>query len=310
MHFLITGGAGFIGSHLTEELLSQGYQVTVVDNLSTGSLQNLPAHPQLNLIEKDILECQPSDFLDPIDGIAHLAATASVPTSWFNPLQAHHNNLSATVWVIELCQRLKIPRLVYTSSAAVYGEQTLMPIVETQITQPIAPYGWQKLFSEQYACLFAQRVGFSFVGLRLFNVFGPRQLPDSSYSGVISVFVNAMKQGLPITIYGDGQQTRDFVYVKDVANALSKGLVTPLSSGSSVICNIGTGKTTSLLQLIDILKTCFKGWKLPLNFAPERLGDIRNSQADISQAYNILKFTPQWSIQAGLEELTRWSIKI
>lgn len=303
-HFLVTGGAGFIGSHLTEQLLSEGHRVTVVDNFTTGNINNLPNHPGLQLIAKDILDCQPEDFPEPIDGIAHLAATASVPTSWFEPLEAHHNNLSATVWVIELCQHLKIPRLVYTSSAAVYGEQSHFPIVETQPTQPIAPYGWQKLFSEQYACLFAQRVGFSFVGLRLFNVFGPRQLPNSSYSGVISVFLNAIQNNLPITIYGDGKQLRDFVYVKDVANALTQSLTTPLIVGSSVVCNIGTGKTTSLLQLVDILKACFPETGTTVNFAPTRPGDIRFSQADISKASTVLKYQPRWSVELGLQELT------
>jgi UDP-glucose 4-epimerase len=252
VHFLITGGAGFIGSHLTEELIYQGHNVTVVDNFSTGRLENLTPHPNLKLLAKDILTCQPEDFTQPIDGIAHLAATSSVTTSWFNPLTAHHNNLSATVWVIELCQRLKIPRLVYTSSAAVYGEQTQLPIKETHPTQAIAPYGLQKLFGEQYASLFAQKVGFSFVGLRLFNVFGERQSPDSSYSGVISIFMNALRKNLPITIYGDGSQTRDFIYVKDVVNGLIKSLVIPLENGTNLICNIGTGKTISLLQLINI----------------------------------------------------------
>ena len=303
MRFLVTGGAGFIGSHLTDQLLLEGHQVIVVDNLSTGKLTNLPEHPNLKIIQKDILHCHPEDFPEPLDGIAHLAATSSVPTSWFSPLEAHENNLSATVWVIELCQRLNIPRLVYTSSAAVYGEQTQLPITETHITQPIAPYGWQKLFSEQYACLFAPRVGFSFVGLRLFNVFGPRQLPDSSYSGVISIFVNAMKQGQPITIYGDGQQTRDFVYVADVANALRMALLALLKPDSYAVCNIGTGQTISLIELIELIKTYFPQWTHPLHFELARPGDIRDSQADISQANKILGFKPQWSIESGLKQI-------
>jgi UDP-glucose 4-epimerase len=275
MRFLVTGGAGFIGSHLTDQLLLEGHQVIVVDNLSTGKLSNLPEYPNLKFIQKDILQCHPEDFSEPIDGIAHLAATSSVPTSWFSPLEAHENNLSATVWVIELCQKLNIPRLVYTSSAAVYGKQTQLPITEKHQTQPLSPYGWQKLFSEQYACLFAPRAGFSFVGLRLFNVFGPRQLPNSSYSGVISIFINAMKQGQPITIYGDGEQTRDFVYVADVANALNMALLASLQPSSYAVCNIGTGQKISLIQLVELIKPYFPQWSHSINFELARLGDIR-----------------------------------
>lgn len=301
MHFIVTGGAGFIGSHLTEQLLSEGHHVTVVDNLTTGSLQNLPEHPHLRLLKKDISTCQPEDFTEQIDGIAHLAATPSVTESWLQPLEAHHNNLSATIAVIQLCQSLNIPRLVFASSAAVYGNPTQLPISEEQQTSPISPYGLQKLVSEQYASLFAKHLGFSFVGLRFFNVFGPRQVPNSQYSGVISIFVAAMQQGLPITIYGDGTQTRDFIYVKDVANGFAKALTTPLESGSCLICNLGTGKSTSLIQLVDILKTCFPQWQSETKFAPSRPGDIQHSQADISKPSSLLGFTPQWSAQSGLQ---------
>lgn len=303
MLFLITGGAGFIGSHLVEKLLNNDHSVIVVDNFSTGRLENLQAHPNLKLLAKDILTCQPEDFNSPIDGIAHLAATSSITTSWLNPLTAHHNNLSATVWIIELCQRLKIPKLVYTTSAAVYGEQTQLPISENQPTNPIAPYGWQKLFSEQYASLFAQRIGFSFVGLRLFNVYGPRQLPDSGYSGVISIFVNAMKRGQPITLYGDGSQTRDFIFVKDVANALFTALTVSQEPGSSLVCNIGTGKSISLLELIDVNKAYFPKWQPNIKFEEMRLGDIRDSLADISKAQTELNFVPQYSIESGMRML-------
>jgi UDP-glucose 4-epimerase len=302
-HFIVTGAAGFIGSHLTEQLLEQGYRVTAVDNLSTGYLTNLPQHPNLKFLHKDILTCQPEDFPEAIDGIAHLAATASVTASWLQPLETHHNNLSATVAVIQLCQVLKIPRLVFASSAAVYGNQTQLPISESLPTHPIAPYGLQKLFSEQYATLFAQKLDLSFVGLRFFNVFGPRQNPSSPYSGVISIFVKAMQENLPITIYGDGEQTRDFIYVKDLVIALTKSLIIPLETGSSLICNLGTGKTTSLLKLVDVLKIYFPDWHSVINLAPARIGDIRHSQADISIATSVLGFVPQWSIESGLKSL-------
>ncbi|NEP11868.1 MAG: NAD-dependent epimerase/dehydratase family protein [Symploca sp. SIO2C1] len=303
MHFIVTGGAGFIGSHITEQLLSEEHSVTVVDNLTTGSLNNLPEHPRLKLLDKNILDCQPEDFIQPIDGIAHLAATPSVTDSWLQPLAAHHNNLSATIAVIELCQALNIPRLVFASSAAVYGDKTQLPISETQETSPISPYGLQKLVSEQYTNLFAQQLGLSFIALRFFNVFGPRQAPNSPYSGVISIFTKAMQQNLPITIYGDGKQTRDFIFVKDVAIAFTKALTISLPPGSCKTCNVGTGKQTSLLELVDILKTCFGKWNSELNFTTARTGDIKHSQANISQISSLLTFSPQWSVASGLRLL-------
>lgn len=303
MHFIITGGAGFIGSHLAELLLEEGHRVTIVDNLVTGRLQNLPCHPCLKFLEKDVLRCQPEDFPSFIDGIAHLAATPSVTESWLEPLKGHSNNLSTTVNVIQLCQSLGISRLVFASSAAVYGNQTKLPISEERETNPISPYGLQKLVSEKYAELFSQQIGMSTIALRLFNVFGPRQVPTSPYSGVVSKFVSAMRYNQPLTMYGDGTQTRDFIYVKDVAKAFSTALTNPLPAGSCLICNIATSQSTSLLQLIDILKTCFPHWQAPIHFLPARIGDIQHSQADISKAFSMLGFTPQWSVEEGMKLL-------
>lgn len=300
MHFLVTGGAGFIGSHVVEGLLLEGHQVTAVDNLTTGNLSNLPNHPCFKLIAKDIFACQPEDFADRYDGIAHLAATPSVTKSWLHPLASHQNNVSATVAVIQLCQALKIPRLVFTSSAAVYGNPINIPISEQHPTVPISPYGLQKLTCEKYINLFAQQFQFSAVNLRLFNVFGPRQEPTSPYSGVISIFVTAMQQMLPITIYGDGTQTRDFVYVKDVSNAFLKALTTSLAPGCSVTCNIGAGQAVSLIQLVEILGARFPKWPVEVNFLPSRLGDIYRSEADISNALHQLEFEPEWTTESGL----------
>ncbi|MGF2037069.1 MAG: NAD-dependent epimerase/dehydratase family protein [Nostoc sp. CmiVER01] len=299
MHFVITGGAGFIGSHLVEELLLEGHSITVVDNLTTGSQLNLPKHPRLELLEKDILTCQPKDFVSRIDGIAHLAATSSVRESWLRPLETHHNNLSTTIAVIQLCEALNIPRFVFTSSAAVYGNVSKPLITEELDSYPTSPYGLHKLVSEQYGNLFTKKLNFSFVALRLFNVFGPRQKPDSHYAGVISLFATAMQQNLPITIYGDGSQTRDFVYVRDAAIALTNALTIPLSPGTSLTCNVGTGKSTSIIKLMDILKTYFPQWKAKINYASPRLGEIQDSQADISRATSTLGFRPQWSIESG-----------
>lgn len=303
MHFIVTGGAGFIGSHLVEQLLAEEHQVTIVDNLVTGSLSNLPESPKLKILIQNIADCKPQDFTQPIDGIAHLAATPSVTESWLNPLEAHHNNLSSILSVLLLCKALNIPRLVFASSAAVYGNPISVPISEEHPTHPISPYGLQKLVCEQYASLFAQQFGLSFVGLRLFNVFGPRQQPNSPYSGVISIFMSAAQQGLPITIYGDGSQTRDFVYVKDVASAFSQALTHPIQPGSSLICNIGTGTSISLIQLLEILKELFPKWQSEPQFSAARPGDIQDSRSDISKAITNFGFTPQWTIQTGLKTL-------
>ena len=310
MHFLITGGAGFVGSHIVEQLLLEGHKVTVVDNLVTGNLQNFPRHSELNFIRKDIGACQPSDFTQPIDGIAHLAATPSVTESWLNPLESHHNNLSTMIAVLLLCKTLNIPRLVFASSAAVYGNTNQLSVSENHPTCPISPYGLQKLVSEQYANLFAQQLGLSFVTLRLFNVFGPRQSPNSAYSGVISIFTSSMQENLPLKVYGDGTQTRDFVYVKDVAIAFTKALTVSLASGSCLTCNVGTGQGTSLLQLIDILKACFPNWNAGINFTTARTGDIQHSQADITEISSMLRFEPRWSVEFGINRLVQWSGRV
>ncbi len=303
--FLITGGCGFIGSHLTEKLLLDGYQVIVIDNLRTGQRQNLPQHPDLFFLEKDVNHLQPEDLANfsQIAGIAHLAAIPSVTESWLNPVTVHENNLSATLHIIELCEKLSIPRLTMASSAAVYGNIDQLPITENLPTQPISPYGLQKLVSEQYASLFASHYNFSFVGLRLFNVFGPRQRADSPYSGVISIFSALMQEGKDITIYGDGSQTRDFIFVKDVAIAFAQALTVQLHRGETLICNIGTGKSTSLLQLVEGLKLSIPQWSSQMKFAASRLGDIQHSLANIDQANKTLNFSPEWSVNSGLQEL-------
>jgi UDP-glucose 4-epimerase len=308
MHYLVTGGAGFVGSHVTEQLLSEGHRVTVVDNLATGCLSNLFPHPRLTVIQKDVLDCQPTDFHSSIDGVVHLAATASVNESWLDPLTIHRNNISTLLAVILLCKTLGISKLVFASSAAVYGNTIQLPVVETSPTHPISPYGLQKLVCEQYGSLFAQKFDLSFIGLRLFNVFGPRQRSDSSYSGVISIFTAAMQQGAPITLYGRGTQTRDFIYVKDVAQAFSRALKYDMKPGTSLICNIGTGSGVSVNQLLEGLTELFPQWRLAPQVVPARSGDIQHSRADISRAIAELGFTPQWSLQSGLQVLVESSM--
>lgn len=311
MRFLVTGGAGFIGSHLIERLLRQGHEVTVLDNLSTGKRENLRRHSRLTFIEEDVLTCQASQILcstaNPLqtryDGLAHLAGTPSVTHSWRNPLAAHCNTLSGTVAAIQLCQQLRIPRIVFASSAAVYGDLAQVPVSENSPTQPLSPYGLQKLASEQYITLFAQHLNISAVNLRLFNVFGPRQDPTSPYSGVISIFASAMQTGQDVMINGKGQQTRDFVYVKDVAIAFEQALTVSLAAGSTLTCNIGTGNAISIAELKAALQDCFPHWQARTCFSLPREGDIQESQADIAKARRYLSFEPQFSVRAGLMAL-------
>lgn len=305
MKAIVTGGAGFIGSHLVERLLEENFQVTVVDNLTTGKHSNLTHHPHLNFLQKDILDCTEADFSPPIDAIIHLAAIASVNRSWLQPLEAHRNNLSATLAAIALCKTLSIPKLIFASSAAVYGNPIQLPIAESHPTQPLSPYGLQKLCSEQYINLFAQQYNFAAINLRFFNAFGLKQNPNSPYSGVISIFINRMRQGLPITIFGDGNQTRDFIYVKDISKALYQALVKPRLPGSSLTCNLGGAGNISLLDLVAVLKECLPQWDNSINFTPARPGDIVHSQANISIAASELDFKPDWPIKRALSHLLR-----
>lgn len=302
MNFVITGGAGFIGSHLSRHLLEKGHHVTIVDRLSTGAHFNLPNSPKLRLLIKDIAYCSVEDFVSPIDGLVHLAADASVARSWLFLEDVHQNNLSNVLKIIELSKSLNIPRIVFASSAAVYGSNANLPIVETEICHPISPYGLQKLSAERYLELFASQVGFSTISLRLFNVYGPGQLPNSEYAGVISKFIKALDQNQPIIIYGDGSQTRDFVYVRDVSRAFEQALFIPLSSGQSFSYNIGTGNAISVNQLMRVLLDLTPKSSSELHYAPARRGDIQNSWCDITLAKKYLQFEALFSIRTGLQD--------
>lgn len=301
MDICVTGGAGFIGSHLVERLLGAGHSLLVVDNLSSGHKKNLPQHPKLRFLQKSVLDLEAGDLSESTDAVLHLAAKASVQASWENPQSCHDANLTSTVHLIELIAQLKIPRLAIASSAAVYGPQAQLPVKEIHPTHPASPYGIQKLVSEQYGQLYAGHAGFSFVALRLFNVFGPRQSPDSVYSGVISRFVKAMKEDQEITLFGDGKQSRDFVYVEDVARAFERATTVNLDGGASLICNIGTGKQTSLLQLIDTLHASIPSWGKNVEYKPTRSGDIRHSLADVTEASEHLDWRSEWSLADGLK---------
>lgn len=299
MHVLITGGAGFIGSHTVECMLDLGATVRVFDNLSSGKVTNLPKRAGLQTVTGDIRDLPAVErAFDGISHVLHLAAQVSVAASMGDPLGSSGTNVGGFLNVLDAARRRAVARFVYASSSAVYGVPGENPSSETTPPRPISPYGLDKLVNDSYADLYGKLYGLSCLGLRYFNVFGARQDASSPYSGVISIFMRSLRRHEPLTIFGDGRQTRDFVYVKDVANINALAL----SAGLEGVCNVATGTTVSLLELTEILgKTV--GRAPEIRMLPERAGDIRHSRADnarLRAAFVLPGFT---SIATGLERL-------
>jgi UDP-glucose 4-epimerase len=300
---LVTGGAGFIGSHTVDLLLQQNKQVIVLDNLSSGKLDNLNLqHPNLEFIEGDILEFPfVLDLVNQVDAVLHLAAIASVPLSVEQPIYTFQVNAQGFLHVLEaIWQSDSAKRLVYASSAAVYGDATQLPCSDVApITNTLlSPYALQKYNNEQYAALYAHLHGIKSLGLRYFNAYGDRQDPASPYSGVISRFIQAYQDKSMITVFGDGKQSRDFIHVSDIANAN----VLALSGEVSGVMNIATGTPETLLQMIAYLNE-IGGYAAEVNFAPERKGDIKASYADVATAREKLQFSAKIKLKEGLARL-------
>lgn len=298
---LVTGGAGFIGSHSVDYLLQQGCQVMVLDNLSSGKITNLDlSHPNVEFMEGDILEFPLMvDLVKNCDAVLHLAAVASVPESIADPIYTMLVNTQGLVHVLQAVHVSRLPvRVVYASSAAVYGDTAHLPCREQQVETPLSPYALQKMNCEQYASLFAALHGVSSLGLRYFNVYGERQDPSSPYSGVISRFMDLYSQGDELMICGDGLQTRDFIHVADVARANWLAL----QSQQAGAFNIATGVPETLLALIDYIEAAGSTPARRI-FAPARVGDIRASYADIAQAAEHLDFKASISLKQGIAQL-------
>lgn len=299
MHVLITGGAGFIGSHSAEALLAAGAGVRVLDNFSSGKQSNLPEHRNLAVLHGDIRDSATvAEALEGITHVLHLAAQVSVPASVADPVESARNNIQGFVNVLDGARRAKVARFVYASSAAVYGAPEHLPLNEESSVAPLSPYGLEKSINDQYAALYRELYGLSTFGLRYFNVYGPRQDPASPYAGVISRFASAMSRGEPLRVFGDGGQTRDFIFVKDIARINRSAL----ESSADGVCNLATGQSVTLLELIDTLAKC-AGCRAEVCHEPAAPGDIRHSSASPQRMYQLLGPSPMTPLAEGLRQL-------
>ena len=298
--FLVTGGAGFIGSHIAEALVKRGDRVRVIDNLSTGNLTNLePIQGQIEFIRGDVTDpTAVQAAVQGVDCVFHEAAMASVPWSVERPLDSHAACVTGTVTVLDAARRAGVRRVVYAASSAVYGDQPTSSKRETDLPAPISPYGAAKLAGEYYCQAFsATYPGFETVALRYFNVFGPRQDPKSPYSAVIPLFITAILSGRQPVIYGDGGQSRDFAYVANVMHANLLAADAPGVSGR--VFNVACGRSLNLLTLLDSLNRLL-GMNVRPILQPSRPGDVRESMADITAARTLLGYEPQIGFEEGL----------
>jgi len=302
--YLVTGGAGFIGSHLVEELVRRGERVRVVDNLSTGKRQNIAHLTSVEFVEGDLADPLVAQrAVAGIEYVLHQAAILSVPRSVQDPITSNRANIDATLNILVAARDAGVKRLVYAGSSSAYGDTPTLPKVETMATAPLSPYALQKLVGEQYAQMFTRLYGLETVTIRYFNVFGPRQDPSSPYSGVISLFISALCDGRQPTIYGDGEHTRDFTYVANVVDGVLRACTAAGASGE--VINVATGGRISLNTLFNTIRDLVDATVDPIYSAP-RPGDVKDSQADISKARRILGYAPIVSFEEGLARTVAW----
>jgi nucleoside-diphosphate-sugar epimerase len=302
--YLVTGGAGFIGSHLAEELVRRGHPVRVADNFSTGKRGNLAHVPGVEILEGDLADAAvAARAVAGCEVVLHQAAIPSVPRSVKDPVTSNRANIDATLNVLVAARDAGVRRLVFAGSSSVYGDTPTLPKREDMPPRPLSPYALQKLAGEEYGRLFTRLYGFETVTTRYFNVFGPRQDPGSPYSGVISLFAKALLAGERPTVHGDGGQTRDFTYVANVVDGVLRAAVAPAASGR--VINVATGGRVSLLQLFAALKALTGAAVEPV-FGPPREGDVRDSQADISLAKELLGYAPIVGFEEGLKRTVAW----
>ena len=310
MKYLVTGGAGFIGSHITRALLEQGAAVRILDNFSTGKRENVEGLArqfivnQLEVLEGDLRDAsRVKAAVEGVEVIFHEAAFVSVPQSMEEPQECFDVNIAGTSLLFDTARKAGVRRAVIASSAAVYGESDALPLVEETPLQPLSPYALSKRVDEMYADLFTNSFGFEVVALRYFNVYGSRQRPDSMYAAAVPIFVRRLLDGKPVRIFGDGGQTRDLIHIRDVVSANLIASEHPNAAGK--IFNVCTGIETRLLDLLEVLYDLFPN--APQHeFAPPRPGDIYRSVGSPQKALDILDFKAQTSLAAGLKETVGW----
>jgi nucleoside-diphosphate-sugar epimerase len=302
--YLVTGGAGFIGSHLTEELVRRGHTVRVADSLITGKRRNLDHIPGIEFVEGDLAdEAFARRAVAGVEYVLHQAAIPSVPRSVKDPITSNRANADATLNVLVAARDAGVKRLVFAGSSSEYGNTPTLPKREDMTPSPLSPYALQKVMGTQYCQMFTRLYGFETVVIRYFNVFGPRQDPSSPYSGVISVFSTALSEGRQPTIYGDGEQTRDFTYVANVVDGVLRACEAPKAAGE--VINVATNGRVSLNQLLAIMNRIV-GTDLKPIYKDVRAGDVKDSQADISKAKAILGYTPIVDLEEGLRRTLAW----
>jgi nucleoside-diphosphate-sugar epimerase len=305
MRYLVTGGAGFIGSNTVDELVRRGHSVVVLDDLSAGKEENLAeVRSKITFVKGSIIDIEAvQKAIHQAEYVIHLAARTSVPRSVKDPLETNKINVEGTLNVLVAARDNKVKRVVFAASSSAYGETPTLPKIETMQPQPISPYGVTKYVGELYAQTFGRCYGLENVSVRYFNIFGPRQDPGSPYSGVLSKFATAFLEDTQPVVFGDGEQTRDFTYVDNAVQANLLACEAPNASGE--VINVGTGSRVSLNQTLQSLRK-ITGKNLVAKYEPTREGDIRDSQAEISKARELLGYEPTVMFEEGLERTFAW----
>jgi UDP-glucose 4-epimerase len=311
MNILVTGGAGFIGSNIADRLLKEGHCVVVVDNEYTGRRENVPG--QARYVKGDVT--RPSDlepiFTDGLGAVCHIAGHVSLIRSFSDPLIDLRTNVEGTLNILQLCVKYRVPRLIYASSMTVYGATDVLPTPEEEPCKPISYYGITKYAGERYVHTTAERADLDFdfhvTSFRMYNVYGPRQALDNPYQGVLGIFLGNVQRGEPLNIFGDGEQSRDFIYIDDIVDAWVHALDNPATYNE--VFNLGSGHQTSINQLADHVLAAFACTRAnyPVKYRPGRPGEQRYVEADITRARTLLGWEPRASFDVGLAQTVRWA---